>query len=235
MRTLLAALRPLLLLAGGILIINTISRLALVVVFYSRVSEVDAVGFILKQGFRFDLVIVGMTLIVPMLIFPALMYKRSTIIVWRNLMMIYLPIVMVAVLFMELATVPFAEQFDARPNDMFFAYIGYPNEILSTLWNADRLQLLIGLAVVLSFAYGVFMLCRMMSQSMQPVSGTSAIPASIAICLILGIMIRSSLGHRPVSPSTLARTSDSLVNDLPLNSLYTLAYAAYAMRSVSFE
>jgi len=38
---------------------------------------------------------------------------------------------------------------------------------------------------------------------------------------------RSTLGHRAVNPSTVAMTSDHLVNDLALNSAYTLLYAVY--------
>jgi len=40
-------------------------------------------------------------------------------------------------------------------------------------------------------------------------------------------MIRSSTAHRPANPSTVAFSQDAMVNELPLNSTYTLLYAIY--------
>ena len=40
-------------------------------------------------------------------------------------------------------------------------------------------------------------------------------------------MVRSTLDHRPVNASVAAFSSDSLVNQLPLNSPYTVIYAVY--------
>ena len=224
-------LRPLCLLAVSVLIIHTISRLALLSVFYARVSEVDAVGFVVRQGFRFDLVIIGMVLLIPVLLLPLLATHPTLLPIWRGFLLFWVPFVIISSLFMELATVPFAEQFDVRPNVIFFEYIGYPKEIISTLWGAYRLPLLIGLAVTFAVGWGFFQVCRYVSQDMQSVQWYVAVPAALTLAIVLGGMIRSTFDHRPVNPSTVARTTDTLVNDLPLSSLYTVAYAAYAMKN----
>jgi phosphoglycerol transferase MdoB-like AlkP superfamily enzyme len=45
--------------------------------------------------------------------------------------------------------------------------------------------------------------------------------------------MRSTLDHRPVNPSTVALSSDPMVNDLALNSAYTVLYAIYEQRHES--
>ena len=47
------------------------------------------------------------------------------------------------------------------------------------------------------------------------------------MAVVIFAMIRSTTDHHPVNPSTVAFTTDSMVNQLPLNSPYTLIYAVY--------
>jgi phosphoglycerol transferase MdoB-like AlkP superfamily enzyme len=48
--------------------------------------------------------------------------------------------------------------------------------------------------------------------------------------LMLSLGARSTLGHRPVNPSTFAESKDQLVNELFLNSTYSLLYSIYSLR-----
>ena len=47
------------------------------------------------------------------------------------------------------------------------------------------------------------------------------------LVIVIFAMIRSTLDHHPVNPSTVAFSTDSMVNQLALNSPYTLVYAIY--------
>jgi phosphoglycerol transferase MdoB-like AlkP superfamily enzyme len=224
------AVRPLGLMIVAIVLILTFSRAALVALWWPRVEGAHALGFIASQGLRFDLVLVGMVLIPPLLLMPLLASTSILLPLWKNLLSIYVPLVIMCVLFMELSTVSFAEQFDARPNILFFEYFEYPKEILSTLWGAYRAQVLIGVPVVFAVGFGVWHYVHRLLETAQPVSLLVVVPASIALALISGLCARSTLDHRPVNPSTVARTTDALINELALNSTYTVAYAAYEMR-----
>jgi phosphoglycerol transferase MdoB-like AlkP superfamily enzyme len=51
--------------------------------------------------------------------------------------------------------------------------------------------------------------------------------ATPVIAVITLAMVRSSLDHRPANPSIAAFSQDSMVNQLPLNSPYSLIYAIY--------
>lgn len=222
--------RPLLLMAVAMVLILTLSRVALVTFWWPRVVGAKALGFIVGQGLRFDLVLVGMVLIPPLLLMTLLTSSALVLPIWKILLSFYVPLAIMCVLFMELSTPSFAEQFDARPNILFFEYFEHPREILGTLWGAYRVQVLIGIPVVLAVGYGVWSYVHRLLESVQPVSMLVVIPASIMLTLISGACVRSTLGHRAVNPSTVARTTDALVNELALNSTYTVAYAAYEMR-----
>lgn len=229
MSALISAIRPLLYLALCLLVILTLSRLLLLFIYSERVTQIDATGFVLIQGLRFDLVMIGMLLFIPILFLPFLATSQALLPFWQLLLKIWFPLALICVLFMELTTAPFSEQFDVRPNVLFFEYIGHPKEVFATLWGAYRLPLLIGLAVTALIGGLGFILCRSLNQSMTAVHWAIAIPGTLLLMLIFGAMIRSTTDHRPVNPATVARTTDTLVNDLPLSSLYTVAYAAYAM------
>ena len=50
----------------------------------------------------------------------------------------------------------------------------------------------------------------------------------IVVVVVCALGIRSSLGHRPANPAKVAFSSDLLVNDLSLSSLYSVLYAVYS-------
>ena len=60
---------------------------------------------------------------------------------------------------------------------------------------------------------------------MQPVGIVPALLVTPVLLLVCLGMVRSTMDHRPVNPSTVAISSDPLVNDLALNSTYTMLYA----------
>jgi len=222
-------LKPLFIMVGIVLVTLTGSRVILVFLWYSRVQETSALGFVMSQGLRFDFVLLGMITVIPLIIFVLLAWNRFTHWLWLILLSAYVPLIIMIVLFLELATPPFAEQFDARPNVLFFDYLNRPVEIFNMLWGAYRLQLVLGVAVVLVAGYLLHRGIRRVLINAQPVSIVKALPLSLVLMLLCGMAIRSTLDHRPVNPSVVARTTDSLVNELPLSSMYSVAYAAYEL------
>lgn len=122
MNALLQSLRPLLLAALVLLAVLTLSRPALVALYRERVAAVDAIGFDFAQGFRFDLVIIGMLIVLPLLLLPLFATSAAGLSVWRTLPSVYLPLALIAVVLTELATPSFVDQFDTRPNVLTESY-----------------------------------------------------------------------------------------------------------------
>jgi phosphoglycerol transferase MdoB-like AlkP superfamily enzyme len=127
----------------------------------------------------------------------------------------------------ELGTIPFAEQYDSRLNYIYIEYLVYPREILSTLLASYSLLM----AAVGPFTLICALLAWRMTRSAVQAPPCKPLPGALLltplVMLAMLAMIRSTLDHHPVNPSTVTFSTDSLVNQLPLNSPYTLMYAIY--------
>ncbi len=225
MRSIGGLLRPFGVFAVLFLAALSASRLALTLWQLERVSDAGMLANVFLQGLRFDLVVLGFIFLWPVLLLPLLVTSRTMLRVWRGALSGYFVLWFGAAIFLEVATLPFIEQFDARPNRLFFEYLVYPKEILSTLQAAYLGDL--GAALVL--VSGGVWLCRKLLREQLSHTAPLSLPAAIVLTPLLFLasvgMARSTLDHRAVNPSTVALSTDPMVNDLALNSTYSLLYA----------
>lgn len=227
------AIRPILNYALMLVGFLTLSRILLVTWHWDRVREVGMFLPVFIQGLRFDLVLVGITCAVPVLLFPLLTTTHRMLPVWRIFLRFYLPVVLLLAIFMELTTPSFINQFDSRPNGLFFEYLNHPREVSAMLWAAYKWPLI--LAALFIVAAGFFLINQYRKFS-AAISGpdlvTSLLLTPILLIVCLGL-VRSTLDHRAVNPSTVAMSKDPLVNELALSSAYTALYALYEKRHES--
>jgi phosphoglycerol transferase MdoB-like AlkP superfamily enzyme len=205
----------------------TLFRLGLISWQWDRVSAVDKTIQILLYGARFDLVLLGMLLIIPATITPLASLNAVSRRYWNQLLRVYLLICTLAIVFLELSTPSFITQYDARPNYLFVEYLIYPREVFSTLWGEYPLQLIFSFVVMVSLT--VFGWKRSASL-FQGKSSLKIIPTVLVTPLVFMLCFfaaRSSLDHRPINPSQTALSEDPMVNDIALNSTYSLMYAIY--------
>ena len=227
------ALVPLFSFAWRLILVLTLARILLVAWQWDRVLGADMLAAVFIQGLRFDLVLLGMALVLPVLSFPFVASNELLLDIWRAILKIYLPAVLLLVLFLEISTLSFIQQFDARPNILFVEYLDHPREVLATLWAAYKLPLVVAVSLLVPLAI-VFV--RTFRAQAARIAATGILPALLIFPFLLlacAGMIRSTLDHRPVNPSTVALSSDPLVNDLALNSAYTVLYALYETRHES--
>jgi len=216
---------PFLVFSLAALAVLSLSRLLLMAWQYERVLDADGIFFILQQGIRFDLVVLGMLLILPAVIAPLISLIGPALPAWSLALRVYLVSCFAVLLFMELATPPFIDQFDLRPNYLFVEYLKYPKEVLSTLWGAYKVAVIASVLITLGSAYALNRLLKRYQPGHAPVHWLAAlVMAPLALLLCFG-MARSTLDHRAVNPSTVAFSSDPLINTLALTSTYTVAYA----------
>ena len=135
------------------------------------------------------------------------------------------------IFYMEAATVPFIFEYDLRPNRLFIEYLIYPKEILSMLWMGYKLELFLGICVsVFSVIFGWKISRYLLKDLNYPVWYVRPLLAFLVLAVgILGA--RSTLGHRPLNPAFVAFSSDPLINDLTLNSSYSVLFSAKQMAS----
>jgi phosphoglycerol transferase MdoB-like AlkP superfamily enzyme len=204
-----------------------LSRILLMIWKRERVLKADGVFFILHQGIRFDLVLLGMLLIIPAVITPLISLIEPAVPAWTLVLRIYLVSCFAILLYIELATPLFIDQFDLRPNYVFVEYLKYPKEVFATLWSAYKLILIASVSITLASAYALDRSLQYYNAGETPLYWLQALLMSFLALLLCVAMARSTLGHRAVNPSTVAFSSDPLINTLPLNSTYTVLYAIY--------
>ena len=211
------------------LFLFSFSRLMLVVWLFPRVMATDGLAYIMFQGLRFDLVILGITLVMPLLVAPFMHTNMVLTRVWKPLLVTYLLICFSVFVFIEASTPSFINQYDLRPNIWFIEYLKYPNEVLSTLYKAYKLQLVIAVSVTLSSVFYLYVRLNKSTRNTLQIKWPVAVLVTPLIFLWCVAAVRSTLDHRAVNPSTVAFSSDPLINSLALSSSYTVLYAAYQM------
>lgn len=222
--------RPFLLFAACALGILQVSRVGLVAWQHARVLDVGGVAYVFLQGLRFDVSAIAYVMLVPALLAPLLSTTRWTVRPTAWLVRFVFAIALAEFFFLELATPAFIEEYDTRPNYLFVEYLKYPHEVLSTLWGAYRSQVVFaGLGVPVALACAWRWLGRG-GPPAGPLHPLKALPLALAMTALCVLGGRSTLAHRPANASTVAYSTDALVNTLPLNSLYTVGGAIYDMR-----
>jgi phosphoglycerol transferase MdoB-like AlkP superfamily enzyme len=224
-------LRPLAVFAAAVLVALSLARVGLVLWQYDRVHTADMLGFVFVQGLRFDLIVVGFLTAIPTLLLWLFATSRSMARVGNRLLRGYLATTFIAVLFLELATPSFINQYDARPNQLFIEYLIYPKEVASTMLEGYSWQLL-GAFVVIAVALVLLRLVlrpslRLPERALHVVAVLVVTPVLLVLCVLA---MRSTLDHRAVNPSMVARSRDPMVNDLALNSTYSVLYALAQLR-----
>ncbi len=209
----------------------TLSRLGLVAWQYGRVTAAGdpRLPFIFLQGLRFDIVALGLLLGPPAILSPLFATSRRLASGWLRFIRVYCLLVIAIVVFMEVATPSFINEFDVKPDRRFVEYLIYPKEVFGMLASAYTVQLLVAAGLV---AGSVHILNRLLGMHAKPASRLPVWQAILfvpVIALVSVAAVRSTLDHRPVNPSTVVFTTDPLANQLPLNSTYTVLYALYEM------
>jgi phosphoglycerol transferase MdoB-like AlkP superfamily enzyme len=231
----LKAFKPLVIFCLVTLVTLSLSRVFLMIWKFDRVLNADGLFFILFQGIRFDLVLLGVALAIPAIITPLAASIRPVLPLWNPLLRIYLVLCFAGILFVELSTPSFINQFDLRPNYLFFEYLKYPKEVFAMLWTAYKLPLLLSISITIGAAFSLNRWIKKTQKNTRPLSWQQALLATPLLVIICFGMIRSTLDHRAVNPSTVAFSSDPLINTFALSSAYSVLYAIAESRHENSE
>ncbi len=204
----------------------TISRCLLSAWQWSRVKQAGGIGPILLGGLRIDANQIAMLAGIPAVLAPWLGHFPLAVAVtawWFGLAWMLLVL-------LEVSTPQFIDEYDTRPNRLYIEYLQHPQEVFGMLWKGYK-HVLLGAAIVLAlFGWLAAQLFGDVGPD-TPLAWWQAALWSLAAALITFLAIRGTLGHRPINPSTVAYCGDSMLNTLPLNSLYNVLYAAYSMKN----
>ena len=216
-------------LAISILVFLSLSRAGLVIWQWDRVMNSGDLVHLFVSGLRMDIVLVCQIMLLPILaltLFPTrLLCSR----LFTGLILLWCIVWPSIVVFMELITPAYMGFFETRPGRIFFEYLDHPQEVSSLIYGAYLPTAIIGLGLTAITTLLILKNLRFDKDRFDfPLSYRFVV--LIPVFLMLSLGARSTLGHRPVNPSTFAKSKDQLVNELFLNSTYSLLYSIYSLR-----
>ncbi|WP_417877175.1 LTA synthase family protein [Vibrio sp.] len=209
----------------------SLSRILLLFWQSDRIESFQDLIYILGQGVRVDFATLCWLFILPALLSALLPLSGKIGDGWKWILRLWMVVGLWILVYMELATAPFIQEYDLRPNRLFVEYLIYPKEVMSMLWTGYKLDLFIGAAgtaitLILGWKWS-----RKLTDSAQQINWKWRPLLAVLVVLIGVAGARSSLGHRPLNPAMVAFSSDPLLNDLTLNSSYSLLFAVNNMKS----
>lgn len=207
--------------------IITCCRVGLVFYYHDRLAETLEYLRLFPIGLRMDVILLSYLIIVPTLLL--LLLPKNTICRLRSFFAAWTTIFLSLILYMEMTTFSFIEEYDLRPDRKFLEYLKHPREVLGTLWGAYKLEFLISTIVIVLAAIFFW---RFSSKIIINYREFDWKPRLVLLPIVIALLVlgaRSTLGHRPANISTATFSNNHLANELALNSTYTMAYAGYRL------
>jgi phosphoglycerol transferase MdoB-like AlkP superfamily enzyme len=211
------------------LCITTISRIILFFIFKERVVENPNYGQLFLIGLRFDLILMSYIAFLPAVLLSLL--PDSVLQYIKKFFNIYFIFFLFLFLLMELSTLDFINQYDTRPNRLFLDYLIYPKEVVGTLLKSYLPSLIITTILLNSALFFAFKFGKKLFYPQE-----SNYKTKLLLFLVVSFFLfwgaRGSLtSKRPINGSNAIFCSDQMTNSLGLNSLYTVAFAAYSLKN----
>jgi phosphoglycerol transferase MdoB-like AlkP superfamily enzyme len=211
------------------LVITTLSRIILFFIFKERIEATPDYWYIFPIGLRFDLILLCYLSFLPMLIISFVPSKHLHY--CNRFLNIYYILFLSLLLIMELSSSDFIRQYDTRPNRLFLDYLIYPKEVMGTLFKSYLGSIF--LTVIVMGAFIFFLVKKRKSLFGTPEAAYKLkLIIFLPVAFLLFFGARGSLtSKRPVNGSNAVFSFDQLTNCMGLNSLYTVAFAAYSIKN----
>ena len=211
-------------------------RLLLVVINIKHINWSWDVVKMLPVSIRFDLMAFAYIwgiFIVLYLLTPQKVAHHAHRFLWKPIAVFIIGLI----IYLELATVSFMAEYGNRLDRLSVEYLIYPQEVLSMISKGYKTEVALG-GITTLFLVWVFLnsYTYIVEKTPKDFSTFSFIKKPIlALCVlaIFGVCARSSLGHRPANISSASFSTQHIVNELTLNSSYTLIYSLYRMKHES--
>jgi len=211
------------------LIILSLFRLGFVIWQIDRVNNLNDFSLIMLNGIRVDISTLCYLFILPILAsLISYLFNRKSILLQRILIAWY-SLSICLLVYLEVITPTFILEYDLRPNRLLIEYLIYPKEVFSMLWTGYKFEIFISLLSLIITFMAAVKLFKASWQDKATINIFSRSLISVTVIVLLALGARSSLGHRPLNPAMVSFSTDHLLNDLTLNSSYSVAFALKQM------
>ncbi len=209
----------------------SLARLTHTFIFYDHLDTPLQVFTILLSGLRVDLMMMAFLFSFPILVYLVLqVFVKPLARPFAAIIVFWTVAVSLAFIFLEFVTPSYLFEYGVRPERKFFEYLNHPREVFLMLANMYGILALVILMILAGITPFIFRFTRNVFRQPGDYSIVKFLVLSPLVLVLLIVSARSSLDHRPMNPSTIAFTDDALTNTLPLNSLYSVLYAAYRLK-----
>jgi phosphoglycerol transferase MdoB-like AlkP superfamily enzyme len=189
---------------------------------------VQAMAFV--HGLRMDAILLGF-LALPLVLLLCL-WPRPWARLGAVLCAVWVGGLALLLVFMEIASFPFFAEYDVRPNLLMVQYLDYPLDVAAMLWQDQRRNLFLSAAALGLVGWWFWRRSGFIDRAENVLRAPwhwRAL-ALLPLLLLLALMIRSSLGHRPANISDALYSPNRVANEIAKNSLYSAAYDTYRAR-----
>jgi len=214
-----------------LLAILSFARLVHTYIFFEHLDSYYQILPILINGVRIDLVVLACAFGIPILVFSTLhTFFKSGALSIKTILIYWSIAIAMLLVFFEIVTPFYMNEYGVRPERKFFEYLTDPKEVLLMLWGMYGFALFIIFGVLAGLAPLMFRIIKTSYTNLGDWTFRKYLWLFPILIIAIFMSIRSSFDHRPINPSMVAFTDDALVNSLPLNSLYSVLYAAYRLK-----
>ena len=204
-----------------------VGRTALFIIYFDRFAN-DDVNYWLTflYGLKMDTMTASILLVLPMFLLTLSPKFFAGFI--NKFLKYYFMFVISFLIYIEIATFPFLEFYDSRPNYLFVEYLEYPKEVFGMILADYKLALFMAFVIIGSFIWLYLKGFSNKFNEVLQIHHFKRLLIMIPLILILFIGIRSSFGHRPANISDAMYSSNRILNEITKNSLYSIGYAIYS-------
>jgi phosphoglycerol transferase MdoB-like AlkP superfamily enzyme len=214
------------------MIIFFVSRAILLILYFDRFKD-DNLNYYLSflYGLKMDTMSGSFLLIIPMFLLTLSPNFLKNIV--HVILKYYFLVIFSVVLYIEIATYPFLQFYDVRPNYLFVEYLEYPKEVFGMIIADYKMAILVSIIVIGGFVWAYLKNYKNTFLEIFEVHYIKRVLLFVPLFLLLFIGVRSSFGHRGANISDAMYSSNRILNEITKNSLYSIAYAIYSNKKHS--
>ncbi|MBX2881689.1 MAG: hypothetical protein KTR32_17210 [Granulosicoccus sp.] len=194
---------------------------------FPKLEQTSTIINLFVQGLRFDLALIGIIALVPVVLGTLLSMSNATRWLAKFLITVFLLGGLVLILFLELLTPWFLDTQGLRPDIDMLSGVPTPAQTATEVFQQHMIPVIIGLVLCLLIIIAFWSRMEIGRFLRYRVSVSSALLLALVgglICLV-AIWSTPDLRKPALSPGDSLISTDSTVNDLAMNSAYKSLYS----------
>jgi len=205
----------------------TMIRAAYVLWQFQKISDSNTLVDVFVMGLRYDLALMAI-LMLPVLVLGSVFGMLNATRKFARFVVVFLLMLgMLFLLMTELVTPSFIVEQGVRPDLPVFAAIKDPISWLTQLWSSYMIPVILGLILVLFIVIAYWArleVSRLFRFALAPMSTIALLIVGVAVCS-LAIYSGIDPAQPPLSPTTGLISTETLINEIALNTGYKLLYS----------